>query len=105
MKPPVQSPKTKRRFGPLRQKIVGVIAIACAIIVPRATQAAKTQGVPSFSKRASNVKEAIDQMAPGMKLTDAPPTVMQWGNWPNWQNWGNWGNWNNWNNWPNWVNW
>jgi hypothetical protein len=105
MKPPVERGKMKRWLGLLWQGVLAGIAVTCAIVIPRSAHAAKTEVGPSFSERATKVKQAIDKMAPSMTHSNSAPHLMQWYNWGNWNNWPNWANWNNWSNWGNWYNW
>jgi hypothetical protein len=103
MKQTIESAKIRPRLAAVWRKLLAGLAILLAVALPKSVYAAFRPDVsPSFSKRASNVRNAIEQMPPGMRPTVPPPAVMQWGNWPNWQNWGNWNNWNNWANWRNW---
>jgi hypothetical protein len=105
MKSSIKNGKIRQRLTVWLKLLTGA-AVICSVALPKSAQAIfRSNATPSFSARATKVKNAVDQLAPGMNPTLTPPKVMQWGNWPNWQNWGNWGNWNNWNNWPNWVNW
>lgn len=102
MKSSIKNGKIRQRL-PVWQKFLAGVAVILTLALPKSAEAIFRPNVtPSFPERATKVKNAIEQLAPGMRPTLAPPTVMQWGNWPNWQNWGNWGNWNNWQNWINW---